>query len=238
VASGAVHDGRLQALPPYRFDPRLQATPDQLELQADTLRCNLLACSSTSSPLVRDTAYHHRHRPYRLHLDGLSATSSATCAGDRNRRRISARRGRLHRERRMNALEIKTHYQRKPGPLAELRLVGLVEDEESDGRVGYGSTREEAIGDLAVNFPRNGGLPDARPKSGYFNAAGQPIPGTHDITGRYKEMGGLMNWAYSQGKKGVPLYQRDALRYWNRRPSHGGTRLARHPGTRNRARTL
>jgi len=43
------------------------------------------------------------------------------------------------------------------------------------------------------------------------NAAGQPIPGTHDITGRYKEMGGLMNWAYSQGKKGVPLYQRDAL---------------------------
>jgi len=50
-----------------------------------------------------------------------------------------------------------------------------------------------------------------RPKSGYFNAAGQPIPGTHDITGRYKEMGGLMNWAYSQGKKGVPLYQRDAL---------------------------
>jgi hypothetical protein len=50
-----------------------------------------------------------------------------------------------------------------------------------------------------------------RPKNGYVNAAGQPIPGTHDITGRYKEMGGLMNWAYSQGKKGVPLYQRDAL---------------------------
>src|SRR5258708_39725285 len=24
-------------------------------------------------------------------------------------------------------------------------------------------------------------------------------------------MGGLMNWAYSQGQKGVPLYQRDAL---------------------------
>src|SRR6267378_607703 len=32
---------RLEALPPYRFDPRLQATPEQLELQAETLRCNL-----------------------------------------------------------------------------------------------------------------------------------------------------------------------------------------------------
>lgn len=50
-----------------------------------------------------------------------------------------------------------------------------------------------------------------RPKNGYVNAAGKSIPGTHDITGRYKETGGLMNWAYSQGKKGVPLYQRDAL---------------------------
>src|SRR5215471_18771004 len=50
-----------------------------------------------------------------------------------------------------------------------------------------------------------------RPAKGYTNAAGQPIPGTHDITGRYKEMGGLMNWAYSQGRKGVPLYQRDVL---------------------------
>lgn len=48
-----------------------------------------------------------------------------------------------------------------------------------------------------------------RPKDGYKNAADQPIPGTHDITGRYKEMGGLMNWAYSQGKKGVPLYGRE-----------------------------
>src|SRR5258708_40318507 len=49
---------RLQALPPYRFDPRLQATPQQLELQADTLRCNLLAMQQYVIALVRDTAYH------------------------------------------------------------------------------------------------------------------------------------------------------------------------------------
>ena len=49
---------RLQALPPYRFDPRLQASPEQLELQADTLRCNLLAFQQYVIALVRDTAYH------------------------------------------------------------------------------------------------------------------------------------------------------------------------------------
>jgi hypothetical protein len=50
-----------------------------------------------------------------------------------------------------------------------------------------------------------------RPKDGYRNRADQPIPGVHDITGRYKETGGLLNWAYSQGKKGVPLYQQNVL---------------------------
>jgi hypothetical protein len=50
-----------------------------------------------------------------------------------------------------------------------------------------------------------------RPKDGYQNAAGQAVPGVHDITSRYKETGGLLNWAYSQGKKGVPLYQANVL---------------------------
>jgi len=63
---------RLQALPPYRFDPRLQATPEQLELQADTLRCNLLAMQQYVVALVRDTAYHTTTIDTdRLHLDGL-----------------------------------------------------------------------------------------------------------------------------------------------------------------------
>ena len=63
---------RLQALPPYRFDPRLQATPEQLELQADTLRCNLLAMQQYVVALVRDTAYHTTAIDTdRLHLDGL-----------------------------------------------------------------------------------------------------------------------------------------------------------------------
>jgi hypothetical protein len=50
-----------------------------------------------------------------------------------------------------------------------------------------------------------------RPANGYKNAADQPIPGVHDVTNRYKETGGLLNWAYSQGKKGVPLYQQNVL---------------------------
>ena len=63
---------RLQALPPYRFDSRLQATPEQLELQADTLRCNLLAMQQYVVALVRDTAYHTTTIDTdRLHLDGL-----------------------------------------------------------------------------------------------------------------------------------------------------------------------
>lgn len=50
-----------------------------------------------------------------------------------------------------------------------------------------------------------------RPANGYVNAAGEKIPGVHDITGRYADKGGLINWAYSQGKKGVPLYEKGTL---------------------------
>jgi hypothetical protein len=50
-----------------------------------------------------------------------------------------------------------------------------------------------------------------RPKSGYTNAAGQPIPGTNDITGRYKDSGALIHWAHKQGSQGLPLYDRSAI---------------------------
>src|SRR5258708_25127596 len=58
---------RLQALPPYRFDPRLQATPDQLELQADILRCNLRAMAQYVVAADHTYAIHTD----RLYLNGL-----------------------------------------------------------------------------------------------------------------------------------------------------------------------
>ncbi len=55
----------------------------------------------------------------------------------------------------MNASEIKTDYLRKPGPLRNFDWSAWwEEDEESEGRIGFGATREQAIGDLVVNFPR------------------------------------------------------------------------------------
>jgi hypothetical protein len=50
-----------------------------------------------------------------------------------------------------------------------------------------------------------------RPKHGYTNAAGQPVPGTTDVTGRYKDSGALMHWAHKQGAAGLPLYERSPL---------------------------
>lgn len=40
----------------------------------------------------------------------------------------------------------------------------------------------------------------AHPKTGYYNAAGKQIPGTTTITGRFADKGGLMWWAFTQGK--------------------------------------
>lgn len=45
------------------------------------------------------------------------------------------------------------------------------------------------------------------PQAGYKTADGRPCPGTTTIIGRFKESGGLIQWAYQQGKKGVPLYE-------------------------------
>jgi hypothetical protein len=52
----------------------------------------------------------------------------------------------------------------------------------------------------------------ARPSNGYVNAAGQPVPGTTDIIGRFKDYSRLMFWAFSRGKQGAPkLYDNSAL---------------------------
>ncbi len=50
-----------------------------------------------------------------------------------------------------------------------------------------------------------------RPSTGYRNAAGQPIPGTHDPIKRYMNSNGLIQWAYKRGKEGVALYDGQAV---------------------------
>src|SRR5258706_6850122 len=50
-----------------------------------------------------------------------------------------------------------------------------------------------------------------RPKNGYVNAAGQPIPGTHDPISRFMDQTALKIWAHKQGLAGLPLYQRSAI---------------------------
>lgn len=47
----------------------------------------------------------------------------------------------------------------------------------------------------------------ATPKAGYKNAEGKRIPGTTTIIGRFKDSGGLIQWAYNQGKDGKTLYE-------------------------------
>lgn len=50
-----------------------------------------------------------------------------------------------------------------------------------------------------------------RPASGYKNAAGQSVPGTHDPLKRFQQPGGLIHWAYGRGKMGLPLYDKSAI---------------------------
>jgi hypothetical protein len=50
-----------------------------------------------------------------------------------------------------------------------------------------------------------------RPSNGYQNAAGQPVPGTNDVVGRFADKTALMMWAYNQGKAGRPRFERSAL---------------------------
>lgn len=44
-----------------------------------------------------------------------------------------------------------------------------------------------------------------RPSGGYKNKAGKRVPGTTTITGRWKESGGLIQWAWKMGMDGISL---------------------------------
>ena len=44
----------------------------------------------------------------------------------------------------------------------------------------------------------------ARPYQGYKNSAGEKVPGVTTIIGRFKESGGLLQWAFKQGQSGAP----------------------------------
>lgn len=44
------------------------------------------------------------------------------------------------------------------------------------------------------------------PKDGYFNAAGETIPGTTQIIDRFKNPQALIHWAWKRGKDGLPRY--------------------------------
>jgi hypothetical protein len=50
-----------------------------------------------------------------------------------------------------------------------------------------------------------------RPKGGYTNAAGAPIPGTHDPISRFMDQTALKYWAHKRGQQGLPLYDRAAI---------------------------
>lgn len=42
-----------------------------------------------------------------------------------------------------------------------------------------------------------------RPKEGYRNSAGEIIPGTTEVCGRYKDSSRLLYWAFNRGKQGL-----------------------------------
>lgn len=51
----------------------------------------------------------------------------------------------------------------------------------------------------------------ARPSAGYRTADGKRVPGVTTITGRFKESGGLIHWAWKLGSEGRDYRQeRDA----------------------------
>lgn len=47
--------------------------------------------------------------------------------------------------------------------------------------------------------------PTGRPKAGYVNAEGKKVPGTTTILNRFKESGGLIQWAYNCGRDGIDI---------------------------------
>lgn len=49
------------------------------------------------------------------------------------------------------------------------------------------------------------------PEDGYRNAAGDEVPGTTEVTGRYADKEGLLQWKYNQGRDGAPRNCKRAL---------------------------
>lgn len=47
----------------------------------------------------------------------------------------------------------------------------------------------------------------ATPKKGYYNAIKKRVPSVTTIIGRFKDSGGLIRWAYNQGRDGKELYE-------------------------------
>lgn len=56
---------RLKAIKPYKFDPRLQARPEQLELAGDIVRTSIMIFEQYLVALMRDIADH----TYALRVD-------------------------------------------------------------------------------------------------------------------------------------------------------------------------
>lgn len=50
-----------------------------------------------------------------------------------------------------------------------------------------------------------------RPDGGYRNRSGTQVPGVHDILKDYIPKDALVPWAYSRGRKGLPLYEKATL---------------------------
>jgi hypothetical protein len=46
-----------------------------------------------------------------------------------------------------------------------------------------------------------------RPRDGYYLADGTRVPSVTTITGRFKDAGGLVRWAWNEGKEGRELYE-------------------------------
>src|SRR6266404_8078124 len=107
------------------------------------------------------------------------------------------------------------HQDRLPAqarPAAELRLVRLVEGRGIRWpcrlRLDPRRSDRRSCGELPAQWE---GCLMPRPKSGYFNAAGQPIPGTHDPISRFMDQTALKIWAHKQGLAGLPIYKRSAI---------------------------
>lgn len=54
----------------------------------------------------------------------------------------------------------------------------------------------------------------ATPKGGYFNAAGDKLPGVTTVLGRFKDSGGLLYWAHGVGKEQQDVIWKNRIGAW------------------------